>query len=40
MLQFIDLWCIYAAQWGLYTDYNKSAVGHICAVWQAYASNV
>ena len=37
MLQFtdfIDLCCM----WGLYLDFSRSAVGHLCTMWQAYFS--
>ena len=39
MLWFIDFWWINAVMWSLYGDYNRIAVEHICAVWQAYLSS-
>ena len=33
MLQFIDFGWMGAVLCGLYVDYSRSEVGHICAMW-------
>ena len=33
---FVDFWSMCIVMWGLYVDYSRSAVGHICAMWWTY----
>ena len=35
MVQVINFWWMCAVMWGLFVNYSRSAVEHVCVMWQA-----